>query len=196
MKRTLILTLPVVLLVVSSQAYAQDAAPAQGAQPQPAPRAKLAFADRIKQHVGRLGGTVDKTKSTADLVVSTMPDSKGGKLTIVISNDQRKSLVGFYIYNFGSLKNAPNKEEVYKYLLLTNDDITIGSFFVDAEEDIGYKYLMSAARPLNQIEFDQVYLTMAAVARERRAKIRDLLGEAEKDDSASEAKKPSGEKQP
>ena len=195
MKRNLILTLPVVLLVASGQAYAQDAAPAQSAQPGASPRAKLAFADRIKQHVGRLGGTVDKTKSTGDMVVSTLPDQRGGRLTIVISNDQRKSLVGFYIYNFGSLKHAPNKEEVYKYLLLTNDDITIGSFFVDAEEDIGYKYLMSATQPLNQFEFDQVYLTMAAVARERRAKIRDLLGDAKKDDNQSEAKKPMGEKQ-
>jgi len=183
MKRSLILTLPVLLAVVATEAAARQTSPA-GPQP-PASRPKLAFADRIKQHVQRVGGTVDQTKSSADMIVSNLPDPKGGKLTIVIVNDQRKSFVGFYIYNFGSVKNAPNKEEVYKYLLLTNDQITIGSFFVDGEDDIGYKYLMSAAQPITQVEFDQTYLTMAAVARERRSKIREMLGASKKEDGAA-----------
>jgi hypothetical protein len=83
--------------------------------------------------------------------------------------------VGFYIYNFGSVKNASNREEVYKYLLSANDAITIGSFFIDNEDDIGYKYLISAAQPITQAQFDSAYLTMAAVARERRQQIRDLI---------------------
>jgi hypothetical protein len=187
MKRVLIISLPVVIAVAAIEAMAQQ--PEQQAQA-PAPRPRATFAERMKQQVRRVGGTVDQTKSTGDMVVSNVSDGKGGKLTIVIVNDARKSLVGFYIYNFGSLKNAANKEEVYKYLLLTNDAITIGSFFVDGEEDIGYKYLTSGVGSMSNVEFDQVYLTMAAVARERRAKIREMLGVARKDDSSSDGKKP------
>jgi hypothetical protein len=69
-----------------------------------------------------------------------------------------------------------NREEVYKYLLSANDAITIGSFFVDAEQDIGYKYFFSSTQPLNQAAFESAYLTMAAVARDRRSEIRQLLG--------------------
>ena len=82
---------------------------------------------------------------------------------------------GFYVYNFGNLKKAASREEIYKYLLSTNDAITIGSFFVDNDEDIGYKYLVSAAQSLTQSAFDSAYLTMAAVAAERRTEIRQLL---------------------
>jgi hypothetical protein len=124
------------------------------------------------------------------MIVSSVSDGKGGRLTIVIVNDARKSLVGFYTYNFGSLKDVSNKEDVYKYLLLTNDAITIGSFFVDGEEDIGYKYLTSGVGSMSNIEFDKIYLTMAGVARERRTKIREMLGAAKKDDASSDAKKP------
>ena len=55
--------------------------------------------------------------------VSSHPDPKG-KITIVLVNDRRRNLIGFYIYNFGSLKDAANKEEIYKYLLAANDAIT------------------------------------------------------------------------
>lgn len=195
MKRGLIASLPVVLMIAALEAMAQQPAPTQQTQPT-VPRPRLTFAERMKQQVKRVGGTVDQTKSTNDMVVSNVSDGKGGKLTIVIVSDARKSLVGFYIYNFGSLKNAPNKEEVYKYLLLTNDAITIGSFFVDGEEDIGYKYLMSSVQSISNVEFDQVYLTMAAVARERRAKIREMLGTGRKDESPSDEKKPAEEKPP
>ena len=110
------------------------------------------------------------------MVVSNYPDLKGGKTTVVITNDRKKGLVGFYIYNFGNMKNATNREEVFKYLLTTNDAITIGSFFVDQEDDIGYKYLVSNSQALSQAAFENAYLTMTAVAREKRPVIRKLLG--------------------
>ena len=109
------------------------------------------------------------------MVVSNYPDAKGGKITIVLVNDRRRNLVGFYIYNFGSLKNAANKEAIYKYLLSTNDAITIGSFFVDGEDDIGYKYLVERVQTMTQATFESTILTMAAVARERKPEIKKLL---------------------
>lgn len=197
MNKRLIATVPIALVLVS-QGFARQAEPAQTQQPQvarPAPR--LTFADRLKQFLQQVGATVDATKSTADMVVSSYPDPKGGKTTVVIVNDRRKSLVGFYIYNFGSLKDVASRDEIYKYLLSTNDAITIGSFFVDGDEDIGYKYLMSSAQPLTMSLFDSIYITMTAVARERRPEIRRILGlTSKKEENPSDAKKAAEEKPP
>ena len=176
MNRMLIGALVAALLVPAGRAAAQQT---ETPLPQPKvarPAPPQTFAERVKRYAQRNGATVDAAKSTDDMVVSNYPDAKGGKLTIVVVNDRRKGLVGFYIYNFGSVKNAQNREEVYKYLLAANDAITIGSFFIDNEDDIGYKYLLSAAQPITQAQFDSAYLTMAAVARERRQQIRDLIG--------------------
>jgi hypothetical protein len=182
MRRNLIATAPLVLALACAQVLAQDSTAPQTEPPKaeppkaarPAP--KLTVIDSVKRYLQQVGATIDPTKSTPDMVVSNYADPKGGKTTIVIVNDRRKGLLGFYVYNFGSMKKAANREEVYKYLLGANDAITIGSFFVDNEEDIGYKYLMSTAQSLNQTAFGTVYLTMAAVVRERRADIRQMLG--------------------
>jgi hypothetical protein len=158
------------------QGWAEQAQTANQ-QPQPKPRQpRLTFADSVKRSLQRVGATIDESKTAAEMVVSNYSDPRGGKITIVIVNDRRKNLLGLYIYNFGSLKNVSNREEVYKYLLSANDAITIGSFFVDAEQDIGYKYFFSSTQPLNQAAFESAYLTMAAVARDRRSEIRQLLG--------------------
>jgi len=109
------------------------------------------------------------------MIVSNYSYRRDDKTTIVMVNDSRKNLLGFYIYNFGSVKNAANREEVYKYLLSTNDAITIGAFFVDGEQDIGYKYLVNTEQMMNQAAFQSIYLMMATVARERGAEIRRLL---------------------
>jgi len=181
MKKSLISTipivgaLPIVLAIAFGQALAQDPAPtAPPKAARPAPR--LTLIDSVKRYLQQAGATVDQSKSTADMVVSNYADPRGGKTTIVIVNDRRKGLLGFYVYNFGSLKKATNREDVYKYLLGANDAITVGSFFVDNEEDIGYKYMMSTAQPLNQNAFSTIYLTMATVARDRRGEIRQMLG--------------------
>ena len=166
----------IVLLVVTlacGQVLAQQPSAEQAQPPKPRP---LTFAERMKQYLRRMGSAVDDTKSTPDMIVSNYPDPKGGKITVVLVNDRRRNFLGFYIYNFGSLKGSENKEEVYKYLLAANDAITIGSFFVDGEEDIGYKYLVSGGQTLSQAAFESVYYTMAAVARERRGEIKKLIG--------------------
>jgi hypothetical protein len=180
----------------STWAFAQQASPPQepkAAKPAP-PR--LSFAERIKQYLIRVGGTVDESKSTADMIVSNSANLRGGKVTIVIVNDHRRNLLGFYVYNFGSLKSATNKEEVYKYLLEANDSITIGSFFVDSDEDVGYKYLVSGGQTLSQAAFETAYITMAAVARERKPEIKKMIGvSSEKEEKPPDVKK-AGEERP
>ncbi len=169
MKRNLIATVPVALVLIFAQALAHRT------EWQPLPqRSKASVIDTVKKYVRIAGATIDDSKSTASMVVSNYSYRKD-KTTIVILNDERKNLLGFYIYNFGSLKNASNREEVYKYLLSTNDAISIGGFFVDGEQDIGYKYLVSNEQMLSQTAFQSVYLMMATVARERGAGIRKLL---------------------
>ena len=195
MKKPLIAILAFTLAMAFAEAFAQQTPPEPAQPPKPRPVPK--FADRMKQYLQRTGATVDESKSTPDMVVSNYPDAKGNKLTIVLVNDRRRNLLGFYIYNFGSLKNASNREEVYKYLLSANDAITIGSFFVDGDDDIGYKYLVSGGQTMTQAAFESAYFTMAAVARERKPEIRKLLGPArEKEDKPSDVKKAAEEKPP
>ena len=199
MRKKLIATIPIALVILAGYGFAQQTDPAQTQPPKvvkpPAP--KLTFADKTKQFLQQLGATVDPSKSTPDMIVSNYPDLKGGKTTVVIVNDRRKNLIGFYIYNFGNLKAVTNREEVYKYLLSTNDAITIGSFFVDGDDDIGYKYLVSSAQPFTLNAFDSIYTTMTTVARDRRPEIRQLLNApAGKDDKPSDAKKAAEDKPP
>ena len=177
MKKSMISTAPLVVALAFAQSLAQDPAPPTQAPKATRPAPRLTLIDSVKRYLQQVGATVDQSKSTADMVVSNYTDPRGGgKTTIVIVNDRRKALLGFYVYNFGSLKKATNREDVYKFLLGANDAITIGSFFVDNEEDIGYKYMMSTAQPLNQNTFSSIYLTMATGARDRRGEIRQMLG--------------------
>ena len=189
---------PIALALLAVQLFAQQVDASQTQPPKvPRPAPKLTFTDRMKQYLQRTGSSVDESKSTPEMVVSNYPDAKGGKVTIVLVNDRRRNLVGFYIYNFGSLKNAANKQEVYKYLLAANDAITIGSFFVDSDDDIGYKYLVSSTQAMNQTAFEYAYSTMAAVARERKPEIKKLLGTvSDKDEKPPEVKKAAEEKPP
>jgi hypothetical protein len=190
--------IPIAILLIGGFALAQQTDPTQTGPPKvvkPAPP-KLNFTDRMRAYLQRTGSTIDESKSTPDMVVSNYPDAKGGKVTIVLVNDRRRNLLGFYIYNFGSLKGAANKDEVYKYLLAANDSITIGSFFVDADDDIGYKYLVSSAQAMNQAAFEYAYFTMAAVARERKPEIRKLLAPASDRDERSPDVKKSGDAKP
>jgi hypothetical protein len=184
------------MLITGAVCAQTDPAQTQAPKPKP-PAPKLTFAEKTKLYLQKLGASIDPAKSTVDMVVSNYSDPKGGKTTVVVTNDKRKNLIGFYIYNFGSVKNAANKEEVFKYLLSANDAITLGSFFVDSDDDIGYKYLVSNATPLSATEFDTVYLTIAAVARERRGEIRQMLGlPISREEKPADVKKAAEEKPP
>ncbi|MFY9556671.1 MAG: hypothetical protein WAV20_06985 [Blastocatellia bacterium] len=198
MNKNLIATVLLAVSLMGGQTGAQQIGPEQVQPPKvPKPAPRLTFADRIKQYLQRTGATVDESKSTADMVVSNYSEARGGRITIVLVNDRRRNLVGFYIYNFGSLKDAANKEEVYKYLLAANDAITIGSFFVDGDEDIGYKYLVNGAMTMSQTAFESAYYTMAAVARERKPAIKQLIGtQSGKDEKSPDVKKAAEEKPP
>ena len=163
--------------LVAPAAYAggrqapQQQAPEQPKAPRPAP--KLSTMDTVRHHLQRFGATVDETKSQADMVVSGYTNEKG-KVKIVIVNDRRKELLQFYVYDFGSVKDLANRDEIDKYLLLANESLSVGAFFVDKDQDIGYKYTMSAQQ-LGYPTFESVYSSIVVIANTRRAEIRRLL---------------------
>lgn len=194
MKNKLIWILPIAMALLVGTAAAQTET-TQTEKPKAKPPAPKPLIESLKPYIVLAGATIDEAKTTATMIVSNHPDSKGIKTNVVILHDKKKGFLGFYIYNFGSVKELGNREEVFKYLLSINDSITIGSFFVDGDEDIGYKYLVSTSQSMNQKAFEAIYLTMLAVAREHKPEIRKLLG-GTKDDKPTEAKKASEEKPP
>lgn len=149
----------------------QQQTPEQPKAPRPAP--KLSTMDAVKHHLQRYGATVDEAKSQADMVVSSYTNDKG-KVKIVILNDHRKELLEFYVYDFGSVKDLANRDEIDKYLLLANESLSVGAFFVDKDQDIGFKYSMSAQQ-LSYSSFESVYSSIVVIANARRAEIRRLL---------------------
>jgi hypothetical protein len=195
MNKKMIWILPFVFALLVGQASAQTDPPQTEKPKVSRPAAPKPLIETVKQYVILAGATIDDAKSTATMIVSNHPDSKGNKTNVVILHDKKKGFLGFYIYNFGSVKDLTTREEVFKYLLSVNDSITIGGFFVDGDEDIGYKYLVSTSHSMNQKAFEAIYLTMLAVAREHKTEIRKLIGN--KDDkptgvrNATEAKPPS-----
>lgn len=183
--RKLIVTVSLVVMLMTGAVCAQQTDPAQTPMPKPKPPApKLTFADKIKQYLKQVGATVDPSKSTPEMILSNHTDANGDKIKVVITN-AGKNLIGFYIYNFGSVKNVANREAVYKYLLLANNAITIGSFFVDDDEDIGYKYLVSSTPSFTVGAFGMIYLKMAAVARDRKPEIHRLLDQPSNSENKS-----------
>ena len=86
MRKNLIVTIPIIFAIFAGAAFAQQADPSQAQPPKvvkpPAPN--LTFADKVKQYLQQLGAAVEPAKSTPDMIVSTYPDQKGNKTTVVM----------------------------------------------------------------------------------------------------------------
>lgn len=180
MNRRIIFALLFALTVFVAQTAAQtEIQPSQTEKPKPkpAPPKPKTVMEQVREHLAKTGATVDDSKSSPMMVVSNYIDPKTNlKTNIVILQSKNKSLLSFYIYNFGSVKEIANKAEVYRYLLSANDKISIGTFFVDDEDDIGYKYIINAGTFISKPTFDTIYLSMLATEREHKPQIRKLLG--------------------
>jgi hypothetical protein len=180
MNRKIIYAMLVALTFSGVQAAAQtEIKPTQTEKPKPkpAPPKQKTVMELVREHLGKTGASVDESKSSPVMVVSNYIDPKTSlKTNIVILQGKNKSLLSFYIYNFGSVKEVANKDEVYRYLLSANDKISIGTFFVDDEDDIGYKYIINTGNFISKPTFDTIYLSMLATEREHKPQIRKLLG--------------------
>lgn len=147
--------------------------------------------DGLKTYVKRVGARVDEAKG--NLLVTSMPVGKG-RVQIRLLNDATKNRLGFYAYGFGNVRGAKDAAALYEYLLRSNSDLAIGSFFVDEDQDIGYKFFLSTRDPISYATFETAYLAMAAVIGERGPRIIRLASGAEKP-AAEAAGEPAGEDQ-
>jgi hypothetical protein len=124
--------------------------------------------ETLGSFVRRVGARVDSTKG--NLFVTTFPVERG-RVEIRLVNDASRERLGFYAYGFGNAKEAKDPKALYEYMLRANSDLAIGSFFVDKDDDIGYKFFLSTREPMNFLTFETVYVAMANVIKERGPEI-------------------------
>jgi hypothetical protein len=142
----------------------------------PVPRAHAALtAESLRAFVKRAGGRVDSAKD--NLFVTSKAVGRG-RVEIRLLNDGEKQRLGFYAYGFGNVSGAKDAKALYEYLLHANSDLAIGSFFVDKDEDIGYKFFLSTREALAYATFETVYLAMTNVIQERGPVIARMAGGA------------------
>jgi len=130
-------------------------------------RASLAN-ETLTSFVKRVGGRVESNEG--NLFVTSYAVERG-RVEIRLVNDASKQRLGFYAYGFGSAKNAKDQRALFEYMLRANSDLAIGSFFVDADDDIGYKFFLSTREPMNYLTFETVYVAMAKVIATRGGEI-------------------------
>lgn len=129
--------------------------------------------ETLKGFVKKVGARVDEAKG--NLLVTSMEVGKT-RVEIRVVNDSVKSRLGFYAYGFGSARSAADVAALYEYLLRTNSDLAIGSFFVDEDKDIGYKFFLSTRDAISYPTFETAYVAMANVIAERGPKVARLAG--------------------
>ena len=142
----------------------------------PAPRAEAALSsESLRSFVKRIGARIESAKG--DLLV-TSREAGRGRVEIRLLNDTTGHRLGFYAYGFGNVAGAKDPKALYEYLLRANSDLAIGSFFVDKDQDIGYKFILNTREPPSYITFETVYLAMAKIIQERGPVIIRMAGGA------------------
>lgn len=131
--------------------------------------------ESLRAYIGRLGARVDSVKG--NMFVTSLAAGKG-RIEIRLLNDAPKQRLGFYAYGLGNAANAGNPVDLYAYLLQANSELAIGTFFVDKDQDIGYKFLIDTRDPLSYDTFSITYLAMVNVLKERGPVIREMLNKA------------------
>lgn len=139
-----------------------------------APRAEASLgADTLTGFVKRVGARVESSKGK--LLVTSI-GAERGRIEIRLVNDTARERLGFYAYGFGNAKAAKDKAALYEYLLHANSDLAIGSFFVDSDDDVGYKFFLSTREPMAYATFETTYLAMVNVIKERGPDILKMSG--------------------
>jgi hypothetical protein len=148
----------------------------------PAERASAALSqESLKGYITRVGAKIDSSKG--GLFVTTML-SGHARVEVRLLNDASKQRLGLYAYGFGNVANAKDPGALYAYLLEANSELGIGSFFVDKDKDIGYKFLVDTRDPLSFETFSILYMGAAQVIAERRPEIAKMLSADKPADAA------------
>jgi hypothetical protein len=133
------------------------------------PNARASLSNEtLASFVRRAGGRVESTKG--NLFVTSFAVERG-RVEIRLVNDSAKQRLGFYAYGFGNAKNSSDPKALFEYMLKANSDLAIGSFFVDKDDDIGYKFFLSTREQMSYLTFETVYVAMSKVIAERGPEI-------------------------
>lgn len=139
----------------------------------PVPRAEASLSqESLRSYIQRIGARIES--SQGNLFVTTMGSNRT-RVEIRLLNDPSKQRLGLYAYGFGNAANAKDSGMLYEYLLHANSELGIGSFFVDKDKDIGYKFLADTRDPLSFETFSIIYLAMVNVIKERRSEIGKMM---------------------
>ena len=155
----------------------------------PAEPARAALtAEALKNYIQRVGARIEPS-SKANLFVTTTASGRA-RIEIRLLNDTTRHRLGFYAYGFGNAGSAKDPAALYEYLLNANSELGIGSFFVDKEKDIGYKFLADTRDPLSYATFELIYLAMVAVIGEQRPAIARMMTREAPADKPTDAPPP------
>lgn len=139
----------------------------------PAERAEASLTqESLRSYIQRIGAKIESAKG--GLFVTSVMSGKS-KVEIRLLNDAAKQRLGMYAYGFGNVSNAKDAAALYEYLLRANSELGIGGFFVDKDNDIGFKFLLDTRDPLSFDTFSIVYIAMANVIAEHRPEIAKML---------------------
>ena len=129
--------------------------------------------ETLRGYVSRLGARIESTRGS--LLVTSKAAGRG-RVEIRLLNDNRKNRLGMYAYGFGNVANAGDRTELFGYLLRANSELGVGSFFVDKDDDVGYKVLLDTRDPLSFETFQISYLAMVNAIQEHGGEIARLAG--------------------
>jgi hypothetical protein len=155
----------------------------------PAPAYGALTAESLKTYIQRVGARIDSSKG--NLFVTSSASGRN-RVEIRLLNDTARHRLGFYAYGFGNAGSAKDQGALYEYLLNANSELGIGSFFVDKEKDIGYKFLADTRDPLSYATFELIYLAMVTVINEQRPAIARMMSREAPADKPADAPPPEG----
>lgn len=168
--------------------------PDPNAPPKPKP---VAMHQKLREYLGRFKGVkVDKAGKEPDTIVTHYATGeKAGTVDMVIVHSPKKKMVGFYVYDFGNAGNTTDLAALQKLLLNANENMAVGSFFVDSEQDIGLKWSLRLEGGIGYEEFQTVYYGLVAAVKEFRPDVLKLMKpKDEKDKEKPKTTEPPAEK--
>jgi hypothetical protein len=134
--------------------------------PKPAPT----LVDTLQGYLRRMNVKSEKRQGNTSTLVTHYQSGKE-VVDLVLVNMPSKKMLGFYAYKFGNTKKVANPAPLFKTLLSLNDQLAVGTFFIDEEDDIGFKFSVRTDSQVGFDEFQSVYLGLVAGVKQARPQI-------------------------
>lgn len=134
--------------------------------PKPAPT----LVDTLQSYLKRMNVKSEKRQGNNTTLVTHYQSGKD-IVDLVLVNMPSKKMLGFYTYKFGNTKKVTNPTPLFKTLLSLNDQLAVGAFFIDEEDDIGFKFSVRTDPQVGFDEFQSVYLSLVSAVKQARPQI-------------------------